>query len=88
MPTEWDRLAEEAGDLTDIQLSNRISGLSRFNDKEIETLIKETGITKVDLSVVLREVKDATKKNEDKAKAIQKIHKGVDLLVGLADKLL
>ena len=88
MPTDWTTIANEAGQATDEHFKNQISSLTRLNDDEIETLINDTGISKQDLVEVLKEVKDASKSNIDKANAIRNIGKGVDVLVGLAVKLL
>jgi hypothetical protein len=88
MPVDWNAIAEEAGRVTDIKYSNMISSMTRLNDDEIITLIVTTGISQEDMTLVLKEVKDATKKNNAKAESIMKISKGVDVLVGLADKLL
>ena len=88
MSINWDEIASEAGQATDEHFKNKISSLTRLNDDEIETLITETGISKKDLTAVLKEVKDATKSNNAKASAISNIHKGLDLLVGIAGKLI
>jgi hypothetical protein len=59
-----------------------------LNYNEIESLINDTGISKENLTLVLKEVKDDTKSNFAKATAILNINKGVDLLVGIAEKLI
>jgi hypothetical protein len=87
MPTDWNKIAEEAVNATDEKFKNQISSLTRFNDDEIEDLIMSSGISKVDLVAVLKEVKDTNKSNEQKAKAIKNITGGVNLLVGIALKL-
>jgi hypothetical protein len=84
----WDDIAHRAGEMTDEQLKNKISSLSRLNDLEIEALINDTGISKQDLADVLKVVNDATLSNEKKAAAIKNIRNGVDLLVKLAGKLM
>jgi hypothetical protein len=86
MPTDWNNIANQAGQATDEHFKNQISSLTRLNDQEIESLIIETGISKQDLATVLKEVKDATKSNIAKANAIKNISKGVDVLVNLAAK--
>lgn len=88
MAINWDEIAREVGQETDEYFKNKISSLTRLNDDEIEFLITETGISKEDLATVLKEVKDATKSNEAKASAISNINKGVNLLVGIALKLI
>lgn len=88
MPYNWDDIAKKAGQSTDDHFKCQISSLTRLNDQEIETIINETGISKLDLTNVLKEVKDATKSNTNKANAIKNISKGVDVLVGLTSKLI
>ncbi len=88
MPINWNEIASEAGESTDEHFKNQMSSLTRLNDQEIEDLIHETGISQQDLANVLKEVKDASKSNVDKAKAIKNISKGVDVLIGLAGKLI
>lgn len=88
MPTNWNEIASQAGESTDEHFKSQLSSLTRLNDEEIESLINDTGISKEDLSQVLKAIKDATKSNKDKAKAIKNISKGVDVLVGLASKLI
>jgi len=88
MPINWNEIASQAGQSTDDHFKNQISSLTRLNDQEIETLINDTGISKQDLSEVLKEIKDTTKSNTNKANAIKNISKGVDVLVGLVSKLI
>ncbi|HET7819467.1 MAG TPA: hypothetical protein VFL70_09175 [Bacteroidia bacterium] len=88
MATNWDDIANQAANATDTHFASQISGLTRLNDKEIESLISETGINKQDLVLVLKEVKDAQKSNEAKAKAIKNIGKGLDVLVSIAGKFI
>jgi hypothetical protein len=88
MPINWNEIANQAGQSTDDHFKGQISSLTRLNDQEIETLINDTGISKQDLTTVLREIKDATKSNTNKANAIKNISKGLDVLVGLASKLI
>lgn len=88
MPTDWKKLATEAGNATDDHFAGKISSLTRLNDDEIKALIEESGISKKDLVAVLEEIKSTTKSNQQKAKAISSINKGLDLLVSIAGKLL
>ena len=88
MSIDFKKIAEEAGKATDEHFKNQISSLSSLNDNEIENLITETGISKTDLASVLKEVTDATKSNNAKAAAISNINNGVNLLVGIAKKII
>jgi hypothetical protein len=86
MSIDWKKIAKEAGTATDEHFKNQISSLTSLNDDEIQNMITETGISKKDLVAVLKEVTNATKKNNTKAAAISKINKGVSLLVSIAKK--
>lgn len=90
MPDEIDidRLIDTALNETDRKFRSQIASLTTLKMAEVEALINESSITKEDFAKVLGEVKDATKSNTEKAAAIQSISKGVDLLVGIATKLL
>ena len=88
MPIDWDEIANQSAQATDEHFSSKISSLTSLNDEEIKSLIHNTGISKKDLTAVLKEVKDATKSNTDKANAIKNISKGVDVVVELASKFL
>lgn len=88
MPNKWDELARKATESTNEQFKSEISSLTRLNDNEVEKIIMQTGISKLDLAAVLKEVKDATKSNSDKAKAIKNISKGMDVIVGFLAKLI
>jgi hypothetical protein len=88
MPTNWDDIASSAATATDAHYNSQISSLTSLNDAEIEKLIMDTGISKLDLTNVLKEVKDATKSNNDKVSSIKNITNGVDALVGLAAKFI
>jgi len=85
---DWKKLSEEAASLTDEQLKSKISSLSRLNDNDIEQLINETGISKIDMVKVLNEVNNASRSNESRANSIKSISKGVDFLVGIIGKLI
>ena len=87
MPTNWDDITNQAADATDAHFASQISSLTSLRDADIEKLL-ETGISKQDLVSVLKEVKDATKSNEAKAKAIGNIGKGLDVLVAIAGKMI
>lgn len=88
MPTNWDDIANQAANATDAHFTNQISSLTRLNDIEIEELIFQTGISKQNLTLVLKEAMDATKSNEAKTNAIKNISKGLDVLVAIAGKMI
>lgn len=88
MPIDWNQIADEAANATDEHFASQISSLTSFNDTEINQLILETGISKQDLANTLKEIKDATKSNESKAKSIKNIGKGFDALIAIAFKII
>lgn len=88
MPNKFEKLAKEAADMADDHFANEFSRLTRLNDADIDAIINESGISKVDLANVLQEVKDATASNEAKANAIRKIDNGVSALVSIAKRLI
>jgi hypothetical protein len=88
MPNKWDTIAKKATATTKEKFKSEISSLTRLNDQDVQGIITNTGIGKEDLVKVLQEVKKSAKSNLDKAKAIQKINKGVTALVAIAGKLL
>jgi len=88
MSNKWKKIAEEAGRKTDEQFAQEISSLTRVNDEEILEIIDRNNISKTDLAEVLTILKDATKSNEEKAKAITNIGKGVDAIVDIVIRLL
>jgi hypothetical protein len=87
-PTNWDEAIHEATKATNDHFASKISSLTHLNDVEIVKLIADTGISKQDLGQVLKEVKDSTKNNEQKAIAIRNIDCSIDLLVAIADKFI
>ena len=88
MPNKFDKLAKEAADMADDEFKSQFTNLTRLNDAETDKIITESGISQQDLAQVLKEIKDATKNNEEKAAAIRNINGGVSALVGIAKKLL
>ena len=88
MPIDWNKIATDAANATDEEFSSQISGLTRLNDDEIQSLILDTGISRQDLVVVLKEIKNATKNNKSKANSINNINKGAQVLVAIAAKLI
>ena len=88
MPNKWKKLAEEAARKTDEQLAQEISSLTRINDKEILEIVEGNRIDKADLAELLNVLKDNTKSNEQKAKAITNISKGLEAIVDIVVRLL
>ncbi len=88
MPTDWDKIASEADTLTNEKFKSEISNLTRLNNSDIENLISQTGVDKSELVKILKEIKDSTKSNNDKADAIKNIGKGLNVLIEIASKFI
>ena len=88
MPNKYDKLAEEAAQLTDEHFKNRVSGLTRLTDDEIGKLIKDTGISNKDLASILQVVKKSTADNETTAHAIANMNKGLVVLVEIVKRFI
>ncbi len=85
---DWDEIAKNAQKTTDEHFKVQIASLTSLTDRQVTDLINDTGISKRDLVEVLKHVEDATKSNEEKARAIKGINKGVNVLVSVAAKFL
>ncbi len=83
-----DEILAKAKTDTDNKFKNKVSSLTSLTNTEIDALMNESGIKKENFAAVLKELDDAAKSNEDKAKAIAKISQGVQLLVGIATKII
>lgn len=83
-----DEILAKAKTDTDNKFKNKVSALTSLTNTEIDALMNESGIKKENFAAVLKELDDAAKSNEDKAKAIAKISQGVQLLVGIATKII
>lgn len=88
MPTDWNKIADDAAKETDVQLENKISRLASLSDEQITKTITDSGISKENLGEVLKIVRDATKSNVAKANAIKNISNGIDIIVGVASKFI
>jgi hypothetical protein len=88
MPIDWNKIAADAGTQTDEAFKTKISSLTSLDDEEIIALMQHTGIDKKNFALVLKEVQDATKSNNDKATAIKNINNGISLLVEIARKFI
>ncbi len=88
MPNKFSELAEKIAQMTDAEFTNEFTSLTRLTNDDVKDLIIKTGISKKDLSAVLKVVNDATIENEQKAKSIQNINKGVDVLIGIAKRFI
>lgn len=88
MNNQWQKKAKHAQKETDAALAHQINELSGFDAKDIQALIAENGMNTADFNQLIKLIKDQTKNNNDKIKAISNIQNGLELLVGLVGKLI
>lgn len=88
MNNQWQKKARQAQKETDAELANQINELSGFDAKDIQALLAENGMNTADFNQLIKLIKDQTKSNNDKIKALSNIQNGLELLVGLVGKLI
>ena len=84
---DWNALAEQAGNQTDIELKNQLAGLTSLKTAEIDSFITESKISNANAVKVLQQINDASMANNEKASAISNIKNGVGFLVKLVSKV-
>ena len=73
MDTEkWKEIRKKAKDKTDIEFASEASSLTRFTDEEIKAIAPSIE-DREKLAQLMEIVSDATKSNQEKAKAIKNI---------------
>ncbi len=87
MSKSWEEIIAEAKRKTDQELAGEIAKLTSLSQKEIDE-IAPAKLDKENLSKLLAIVKDATKSNEEKVKAIKSVDEFVSLLISIAGKSL
>ncbi|WP_026763818.1 hypothetical protein [Sediminibacterium salmoneum] len=88
MDNKWKKKAAQAQKETDAELAQEMGALSSFNPSELTKLLGEHDMSNKEFDQLIKLVKDHTKSNNDKAKAIGNIQNGVEILVGVLGKLL
>ena len=88
MENQWKKKAALAQKETDAELAQEINELSGFNPPGLNALLAEYNMGNTEFTQLLKIVKDHTKSNNDKVKAIGNIQNGVEILVGVLGKLL
>ncbi|WP_026751527.1 hypothetical protein [Sediminibacterium sp. C3] len=88
MDNKWKKRAAQAQKETDAELAQEIGELSSFNPPGLNELLAEYNMDKKEFSQLIKIVKDHTKSNNDKVKAIGNIQNGAEILIGLLGKLL
>ena len=87
MSKSLEELAEEAGNMTDQQLSGQISSLTRLTQDEINS-IAPAPLDKQNLNKLIGIIKDTSKSNEQKAESIKNIDQHLSLLVSIVSKFI
>ena len=88
MEDKWKKKAAQAQKETDAQLAKEMNEFSSFNPPGLNTLLAEYNMGNTEFTQLLKIVKDHTKSNNDKVKAIGNIQNGIEILVGVLGKLL
>ena len=84
---DWNALAKQAGNQTDIELKNQLAGLTSLKTSEIDSFISESKISNANAVKVLQQINNASLANNEKASAISNIKNGVGFLVKLVSKV-
>jgi hypothetical protein len=84
---DWDKLEQEAAELTNKQYAAKVSSLTSLTDTEFLALLKQSSLSKEEMTKILAIVHDATLSNEKKAKAISNISGGLSVVMGIISKL-
>lgn len=88
MNNQWQKKAKQAQKETDAEMANQIVQLSSIKQKDIDQLLAENKMDSAEFDQLIRLIKDQTKSNNDKIKALSNMQNGLELLVGLAGKLI
>ncbi|OYW74890.1 MAG: hypothetical protein B7Z27_08980 [Sphingobacteriia bacterium 32-37-4] len=88
MNNQWQKKAKQAQKETDAELANQIVELSSIKQKEIDQLLAENKMDTAEFNQLIKLIKDQTKSNNDKIKALSNMQNGLELLVGLVGKLI
>jgi hypothetical protein len=88
MNNQWQKKAKQAQKETDAELANQINQLTHIDAKELQALLDENSMNTADFNALIKLIKDQTKSNNDKIKALSNIQNGLELLIGLAGKLI
>lgn len=88
MENQWKKKAAQAQKETDAELAKEIRERSSFDPPGLKELLAEYAMDKTEFKELIKIVKDHTKSNTDKVKAIANIQNGAEILIGLLGKLL
>jgi hypothetical protein len=88
MNNQWQKKAKQAQKETDAEMANQIVQLSSIKQKDIDQLLAENKMDAAEFDQLIRLIKDQTKSNNDKIKALSNMQNGLEILVGLVGKLI
>jgi hypothetical protein len=88
MNNQWQKKAKQAQKQTDAEMANQIVQLSSIKQKDIDQLLAENKMDAAEFDQLIRLIKDQTKSNNDKIKALSNMQNGLEILVGLVGKLI
>jgi hypothetical protein len=88
MNNQWQKKAKQAQKETDAEMANQMVQLSSIKQKDIDQLLAENKMDAAEFDQLIRLIKDQTKSNNDKIKALSNMQNGLELLVGLVGKLI
>jgi ribonuclease PH len=88
MNNQWQKKAKQAQKETDAEMAIQIVQLSSIKQKEIDLLLAENKMDRAEFNQLIKLIKDQTKSNNDKIKALSNMQNGLELLVGLVGKLI
>jgi hypothetical protein len=88
MNNQWQKKAKQAQKETDAEMANQIVQLSSIKQKDIDQLLAENKMDAAEFDQLIRLIKDQTKSNNDKIKALSNMQNGLEVLVGLVGKLI
>jgi hypothetical protein len=88
MNNQWQKKAKQAQIETDAEMADQVNRLSGIDSNSIKALLAENSMNKDDFNQLIKLIKDQTKSNNDKIKALSNMQNGLELLVGLVGKLI
>jgi DNA-binding transcriptional regulator YiaG len=84
----WDDIIQKAKTETDNKFKTKMSSLTTLTNNDIEALISDTGIKKEEFAKVVKILKDAAASNDQKTAALKNITKALQVVVGIASKII
>lgn len=86
MSTNWEEIIGKAAETTNKELSSDIAGLTRLTTQDVG-YVAPSKEEKATLAALMKVVHDATKSNENKAKAIAKTRSLLEMAVKVLGRL-